>query len=189
MINFNILEEFNDIFKKPFTFYEISLNIFFIIIVGIISYIIYWSIINSNSIKYSKCKSKLKSLGSIADNYVVYTTDSNKNKLYNISYDAVDKKPTITCACPSGKYENTFDKIKVYNNIGENKGSYLAKKICLCDNDYAKDFNPSQAYYTGEPFLIKYMSDDNNRYGNIPKIEEISTKQSPSDLSSIQFPS
>jgi energy-coupling factor transporter transmembrane protein EcfT len=177
MINFDILDEFNEIFKKPFTFYEISLNIFFIIIVGIISYVIYWSIINGNSIKYSRCKGNLKSLGSIADNYIVYTTDTNNNKLFNISYDTKTKTPTINCACPTGNYVNTFDKIKIYDEITQT--SYLSKKNCMCDNDYSKSYDPANSYYSGEPFLIKYMNDfsDPTSLYSMPNIEDKKTNE------------
>lgn len=173
MINFDILDEFNEIFKKPFTFYEISLNIFFIMIISIISYIIYWSIINSNSIKYSRCKGNLKSLGSIADSYVLYTTDINNNKLFNISYDAKTQAPTINCACPTGNYVNTFNKIKIYDKL--NQKSYLAQKTCMCDTVY--EYTPANSYYSGEPFLIKYMNDytDDASLNTIQNIEDKKT--------------
>lgn len=160
-MSYNIIDEFNDIFYKPFSSYEILLNITFLLIIGIIFYIFYWDLINRKVKSISKCKNNINKNNTTGGVYVINAKDDANNNLYSIKYDMVTNKPSIDCKCTPGTYMNTFKNIKIYDpdkeeTIGINNN-------CSCDKTY--ELNANNHYYNGEPFLLKYMY-DNNPYNN-----------------------
>ena len=62
MINLNlIINEFYNIFNRKQTFFEIILNLSFILILVVIAIIFYWDSINRSIIKNSRCKVMINS--------------------------------------------------------------------------------------------------------------------------------
>ena len=82
MTNFDFINDIYTILTKDITMSEILLNMTFIIIIFIISYIFYWDILNKQVINNSKCKNNLKIMNSDRNFYYVNAKDDNNTYLY-----------------------------------------------------------------------------------------------------------
>jgi len=155
--SFDILNNIVDLFNKPITFNEILLNFFFILIIGIILYIIYWDLLNKKAFKNSNCKANVIQNGAAGNSgyYYLNATDKNNNNLLNIKYDMNTKKPSLECGCVEGNIQNDITNIKIYDN--KTNKSYSIDQKCFCEKTYDTSH---VLYYTGEPFLVKYMYDN-----------------------------
>lgn len=165
-----ILNRFNNIFNKDFSFFEILLNLSFILIISIIIYIIYWNLLNRKIANINRCKINLNSVG----NYYNVSTHYNNKKLYSINYETGDtRNVTVNCSCPSGNIANTF-KIPVYNQTKDEMK--FIDKYCLCDEYY--NFNSVDAKkninFVGDDFLTDYYK--NNVDYEISAIKDLNTK-------------
>lgn len=159
-----IINSFNDILTKKYSFLEILLNVSFILIIGLILYIFYWHNINRKIAKINRCKINLNSEGGIYNLYGIH----NQTKIYKVRYDNSTKhNASIDCSCPIGNIPNKF-KIPIYD--AETKNTEIYDKYCVCDKYYDTSEN-NAIYYDGDPFLIDYYK---NNYDN--KIGAIKNK-------------
>jgi len=151
-----IINIFYDIINKKQTFFEIILNLSFILIILIIATIFYWDSINRTIINTSRCKIMINNDDS---EYNLYVYDKDQqNKLYKISYDNnKNHNIKIDCACPTGDIANNinipyydFKDQKVYNDLN---------KQCLCDKNYDSSYNTKDYKYEGDAFLIDFYKD------------------------------
>ena len=185
--NYTLIKDINDIFNKPYTLIELLLNIFFLLIIFIISYIFYWDIINTNAIKNSHCNANISALNTKGGYYYVYANDSQNNKLFNIQYDKTNNEPNAVCACNPGTYINKFEGIKLYDI--NNKQITSTNLQCSCDKVYHNPVvdSPNDYYYSGEPFLLKFMY-DNNPYTGVGCEKENCYTQPSGNYHEPQFP-
>lgn len=160
-MSYNIIDEFADIFYKPFSNTEILLNLTFLLLIGIVLYIFYWDLINRKVKLISKCKNNINKNNTTGGYYIINAKDSANNNLYTLKYDMVTNKPSVDCSCTPGNYINNFQNIKIYDP--DKKETIAVNTNCPCDKTY--DLLASEHYYNGEPFLLKYMY-DNNPYNN-----------------------
>lgn len=160
----NFIDDIYFILTKSITLSEILLNISFLLILGIISYIFYWDIINKQVFKSSKCKNNVNLINSEGSYYYVNVKDTNNNYLYDIKYDKTTKEASIDCKCTPGNYINNFKNIKVFNKNGNNGQKNINKnKPCNCDKNYIIDpLTNNNIYYSGNQFLVDYMENNNN---------------------------
>jgi len=163
MLNLKILlNDFYNIFNKKQTFFEIILNLSFILILFIFIFIFYWDSINRNIINTNRCKVLINNDDAF---YNLYVYDINKNsKLYNLSYDNTKyHNLKIDCTCPKGDIVNKFN-IPYYDSKDEKVRNDLIK-ICKCDDKY-DDIPKSDYKYEGDAFLIDYYKDLNKNINN-----------------------
>jgi hypothetical protein len=163
MTNFDFINDIYTILTKDITMSEILLNMTFIIIIFIISYIFYWDILNKQVINNSKCKNNLKIMNSDRNFYYVNAKDDNNTYLYNIKYDMLSKKPSVDCKCPVGDIQNNFENIKIFDKTKpDGTKNVIKSKYCYCDKKYDFDtLNNDNIYYTGNQFLVDYMETNN----------------------------
>jgi len=157
MINLKILiSDFYNILNTKQTFFELLLNLTFILILLIIAIIFYWDSINRKIIDTSRCKIIINNDDT---NYNLDIFDKDNNaKLININYDNTKSHNIkINCACPVGTTVNEF-KVPYFDYIDQkvNKDLY---KYCKCDKNY-KDYNKLSNYnFKGDAFLVDYYKD------------------------------
>jgi len=170
MGNFDFINDIYVILTSNITVTEIMLNLTFILILLIISYIFYWDILNKQIIKNSKCKNNLDFINGEKKYYYVTAKDENNVPLYSVKYNMVTKKASIDCKCPTGEQTNSFNKIKVYDKSATEGQKSLVKSIeCKCDKSYPiKDVTNTDPniYYSGNQFLINYMEQSNTITGS-----------------------
>jgi hypothetical protein len=152
MFNYKIfIDGIYNVISQKQTFFEILLNITFVLIIFLLIVIFYWDSINRSIIKKNRCKIHINNEDK---NYNVEVLDNNNNKLVNISYDNTSKHNVkVDCVCPTGDVINKFN-IYAYNH--ESKTREQRDKICKCDSDYttfADDYK-----YTGDQFLVDYYN-------------------------------
>ena len=153
MINLKILiSDFYNILNTKQTFFELLLNLTFILILLIIAVIFYWDSINRNIINTSRCKIIINNDDA---NYNLDVFSKTKNaKLFNISYDnnkAHNVK--INCACPVGTTLNDF-KIPYFDYQDQKVNTNLYKH-CMCDQEY-KENDTLDYNFNGDAFLVDY---------------------------------
>jgi hypothetical protein len=160
----SLLNRFNNIFNKDFSFFEILLNLSFILIISVIIYIVYWNLLNRKIANLNRCKINLNSI----DNYYNVYSHYNNKKIYSINYETgSNHNVDVKCSCPVGNIANTF-KIPLYNHRTDQM--QVIDKYCLCDDYY--NFNSSDGKnsitYSGDDFLTKYYSDNfDNEIGTL----------------------
>lgn len=160
----NFIDDIFFVLTKSITLSEILLNVSFLLILGIISYIFYWDIINKQVFKSSKCKNNINLINSEGSYYYVNAKDTNNNYLYDVRYDKVTKASYVDCKCPEGNAINSFKNIKIFDVHGANGKKHVNKnKSCNCDKSYVVDpLTNNNIYYSGDQFLIDYMENNNN---------------------------
>jgi hypothetical protein len=131
----SIINSFNEVLTKKLSFFELLLNISFVLIIGLIIFIFYWHNINWKIAKLNRCKINLNSEGSIYNLYASY----DQTKLYKVRYDNSTKhNVSIDCVCPTGNIPNTFkvpaynaetNKIKIHSRF--DKLTVLTSQICF----------------------------------------------------------
>lgn len=170
----SLLYRFNNIFNKNFSLFEVLLNLSFILIICVIIYIVYWTLLNRKIANINRCKINLNSIG----NYYNISSLYNNKKMYSINYETGDKhNVSVNCSCPSGTIANTF-KIPLYNHNTEKM--QIIDKYCLCDDFYtlnSKD-NKNKITYSGDEFLTNYYKDNYDK--------ELETLRNPNKI--IDFP-
>ena len=157
MINFKlIIKEFYNIFNRKQTFFEIILNLSFILILAIITTIFYWDSINRSIIRTSRCKVMINSDDNSFFKLDVLANDTNKSKLYSITYDnSKNHNAKIDCTCKSGTTTNIFN--VPYYNYKDDKIVRDYNKSCMCDQDYTlTDNNFKSRKIEGDAFLEDY---------------------------------
>jgi len=170
----SLLYRFNNIFNKDFSFFEILLNLSFILIICFIIYIVYWNLLNRKIANINRCKINLNSAG----NYYNISSHYNNKKMYSINYQTGDThNVSVNCSCPYGNIANSF-KIPLYNH--NKKEMQIINKHCLCDNFYNLNSSDTKnnIRYSGDEFLTNYYS---NNYD-----VELGTLKNPNEL--IEFP-
>ena len=153
MINLKVLiSDFYNILNTKQTFFELLLNLTFVLILLIIAIIFYWDSINRNIINTSRCKIVMNNEDNI---FNLYTYNQNKTaKLFDISYDNTKKHNIkINCACPVGETVNKFN--IPYFSYEDQSVSNDLYKFCKCDNNYA-DASISTYEFEGDAFLKDY---------------------------------
>lgn len=155
MFNYKIfIDDIYNVISQKHTFFELLLNITFVLIIFLLIFIFYWDSINRSIIKKNRCKIHINNEDKTY-NIKVISKDENK-KLVNISYDSTkDHNIKIDCLCPAGNVVNNFENIEYYN-YNDNKFKQM-EKICKCDNDYkTNEFN-----YIGDEFLVDFYNTRN----------------------------
>jgi len=170
MFNFGILiNKFYDIFNKQQTFFEIILNLTFILILFILAFIFYWDSINRSVINNSRCKALIKNDDS---NYTAYfyNDKTNKNtKLFSISYDNT-KNHNVKISCEGVCSKSSADNGVILNTIDIPYYDYKEQRIdtsytkkCYCDSDYfSTNINYSKLDdlgIDGDNFLADYYTE------------------------------
>jgi len=145
-----------DIFQTPFTSSEFFLNILFIGLVIIISFIIYWDTINVRVSSTSRCKRQMDIYNKNKGMFIINAKDKSKEPLYTITYDTKQNNTNVECTCKSGKYINYFNNIPV-KNMRTNK-DVKVDKVCQCDRYYNVGMLNENVIYDGEPGIIRYMT-------------------------------
>ena len=102
-----------DIFQTPFTSSELFLNILFIGLIIIISFIIYWDTINVRVSSTSRCKRQMDIYNKNKGMFIINAKDKSKEPLYTITYDTKQNNTNVECTCKSGKYINYFNIIYI----------------------------------------------------------------------------
>ena len=151
----NILDEIYDVFTYKYEYGEFLINIFFIILVIIITLILYWDNINNMVSSNSRCKRQLTILNNNTGSYVINALDYKNNQLFDITYDMSSKDTSITCKCNPGNVINTFHNIPVRDI--RNNGDITPDKKCSCDKYYNLGPKKNNINYNGEPGIIRYM--------------------------------
>jgi hypothetical protein len=152
----SIINSFNEVLTKKLSFFELLLNISFVLIIGLIIFIFYWHNINWKIAKLNRCKINLNSEGSIYNLYASY----DQTKLYKVRYDNSTKhNVSIDCVCPTGNIPNTF-KVPAYN--AETNKTEIIPKYCSCDKFYDTT-EKDKIYYNGDNFLIDFYR---NKFNN-----------------------
>jgi len=166
MINLKILiSDFYNILNTKQTFFELLLNLTFILILLIIAIIFYWDSINRKIIDTSRCKIIINNDDS---NYNLDIFDKNNDaKIININYDNTKSHNIkINCACPVGTTQNEFNiPYFDYTDQKVNKDLY---KYCMCDKEY-KSNDVSEYNFKGDAFLADYYKDLYASVGGIDK--------------------
>jgi len=155
MFNYKIfIDDIYNVISQKHTFFELLLNITFVLIIFLLIFIFYWDSINRSIIKKNRCKIHINNEDKTY-NIKVISKDENK-KLVNISYDSTkDHNTKIDCLCPAGNVVNNFGNIQYYD-YNQNTLKKM-EKICKCDNDYTSDdFN-----YIGDQFLVDFYNTKN----------------------------
>jgi hypothetical protein len=159
MINLKlIIKEFYNIFNRKQTFFEIILNLSFILILAIITTIFYWDSINRSIIRTSRCKVMINSDDNSFFKLDVLTKE-HRDKLYSITYDnSKNHNAKIDCTCKSGTTANNFNVI--YYDYKDDKIVRDYYKSCMCDQDYTNSTNFNQDFLNkqldGDAFLEDY---------------------------------
>ena len=155
---YNINNGIIEMITSGWTIYEIILNILFILLLLLISFIIYWDLINRKVIKTSRCKKQKQLFDKNNGVYKVNVKDKNGNKLLNIQYDFRNKKNNIYCddVCINGEVVQQFDKIPFLDL--ENGKDETKTLNCHCDKKY--EYNNFDSIIDGEPGLIRYMKNN-----------------------------
>lgn len=155
----NIINNYNnkffDMLISGWSFYEILLNLFVILLIIIISSIIYWDSINRRVSKNSRCKKQMDIYDKNKGEYVVSVKNNNSKPLYDVRYNIDNKSVDVICACNEGEYNNSFENIPV-RDIKNNKDRVIDKN-CKCDKYYNYNDNDSDKIYDGEPGIVRYM--------------------------------
>lgn len=162
MFNYKIIiDGIYNVISQKHTFFELLLNITFVLIIFLLIVIFYWDSINRSIIKKNRCKIHINNEDK---NYNVEVIDSKNNKLLKISYDNSNKHNyKVDCLCPVGDVVNKFNNFYVYNN--DIKKTEQGEKFCKCDKEYANDFGEENNYrYIGDQFLMDYYGDINNNH-------------------------
>ncbi len=148
--------------RNGFTFWELFLNILFIIIIILFSMIIYWNTINMRVAARSRCKRQLDIFNKNKGVYVINATDRSKDPLFKITYDTNQNNTNVECTCKTGKYVNYFKDIKVKDTKTNNDTK--VEKICSCDKYYNVGLVDENIIYNGEPGILRYMTTDNSDF-------------------------
>jgi hypothetical protein len=167
MINLKLLiSNFYNILNTKQTFFEILLNLTFVLILLIIAVIFYWDNINRKIINTSRCKIVMNNDDNIF-NLDIYNSESTK-KLLKISYDNTKKHNVkIDCACPVG---NTVNNFRVpYYNYEDQKLEKDLYKYCKCDADYSANIRDGNYKYDGDAFLQDYYKQVFTDLDNVDK--------------------
>ena len=153
MINLKILiSDFYNILNTKQTFFELLLNLTFVLILLIIAVIFYWDNINRSIINTSRCKIIMNNEDNIFNLYA-YKSDKSA-KLFDISYDNTKKHNIkIDCSCPAGESVKKFN--VPYYDYEDQKVNKDLYKYCKCDNDYSSE-TPSSFVFEGDAFLKDY---------------------------------
>lgn len=149
-----------DFFK--FNFYELLLNVVFLLLVVIFISIIYWDNINKKVANTSRCKRQFELYNKNTNKYVINATDKDDNDLFKITYDIKEKKTDVECNCKKGNVINNFENIKV-KGLKNNK-DYRVNKSCSCDEYYDLGVNSKEVIYDGEPGILRYITSDYNDF-------------------------
>jgi len=158
----SLINSFNEVLTKKLSFFELLLNVSFVLIIGLIIFIFYWHNINWKIAKLNRCKINLNSEGSIYNLYASY----DQTKLYKVRYDNSTKNNvSIDCACPAGNIPNSF-KIPAYN--AETNKTEIVSKYCSCDKNYDTT-EKDKIYYNGDNFLIDFYRNKFNNTTNSMK--------------------
>jgi hypothetical protein len=158
----DILDEIYDIFTAPYYIGEFLLNLFFVILVIIITVIIYWDSINNMVSSKSRCKRQLNIINNKNGEYLISARDKNNNRLFNISYNFSEKSTNVECDCNEGDVVNTFENIRVRNL--RNNTDTTVDKTCSCEKYYDTGSGDSEILYDGEPGVIRYMNTNDNEF-------------------------
>jgi hypothetical protein len=148
--------------RNGFTWWELFLNILFIIIIIIFSMIIYWNSINARVAATSRCKRQLDIFNKNKGVYVINATDRSKEPLFKITYDTNQNNTDVECTCKTGKYVNYFKDIKIKDT--KNNNDTKVEKICSCDKYYNVGLIDENIIYDGEPGILRYMTADNSDF-------------------------
>ena len=84
-----MLHDFYNIYKTGFTYYDVFFNITFIVLILIISSIIYWDLVNKNSLANSSCnniKEIIEQNANSVEPYVYNIILIKSDTIYNINY-------------------------------------------------------------------------------------------------------
>jgi len=154
-----IVSEFYNIFNKKQTFFEIILNLSFILILVLIAVIFYWDSINRSIIRTSRCKVMINSDDDSYFKLDVFT--KNKEKLYSITYDnSINHNAKIDCACEEGTSVNMIN--IPYYNYKDDKVERNLYKNCSCKKTFNEnDYKNNELYYEGDAFLMDYYTNLN----------------------------
>jgi uncharacterized membrane protein len=120
MINLKILiSDFYNILNTKQTFFELLLNLTFVLILLIIAVIFYWDNINRSIINTSRCKIIMNNEDNIFNLYA-YKSDKSA-KLFDISYDNTSGT-NINMLLPSKeKVKSTGFEVIKFNQYKRNK--------------------------------------------------------------------
>lgn len=167
MINLKVLiDDFYNILNTKQTFFELLLNLSFVLILLIIAVIFYWDSINRSIINNSRCKIIMNNEDNI---FNLFAYDKEKTaKLFDISYDNTKKHNVkISCACPVGDQQNKFNvPYYDYETQTVNKDLY---KYCKCDKDYSAAASIDTYTLEGDAFLTDYYKDIYKADGDLTK--------------------
>jgi len=144
------------VFDKRYDVSEIILNLLFIILIIIISYIIYWDTINRKVSAVSRCKRQLDVYNKNNSQYIIRANDKNKNNLFNITYDVKQNNTEIKCNCINGNFVNNFNDIPV-KDLKTNK-DLKVNKTCSCEKYYNVGLNGEDIVYDGDPSILRYIN-------------------------------
>lgn len=151
----DFLDEIYEIFTSKYYIGEFLINLFFILLVMIISVILYWDNINNKVSSNSRCKRQMDVIDKAKGAYVIDAYDKNNNKLFDISYVLGAKRVSVDCKCKEGDVVNNFRNITV-RDLKSAKDTILDKK-CMCDQFYDTGVTNQEIIYKGEQEIIKYM--------------------------------
>lgn len=160
----DILDEIYDIFTTKYELGEFLLNLFFIILIIIITLIIYWDNINTMVSSKSRCKRQLNIINNTNGEYLINARDKNNNDLFNISYNISAKSSAVECACNNGDVVNTFEDIPI-RNLRTNSDTNITK-TCTCDKYYDTGPGGLEILYDGEPGIIRYITANDSDFFN-----------------------
>jgi hypothetical protein len=156
----DFLDEIYEVFTSTYYFGEFLLNLFFILLIIIISIILYWDNINTKVSKNSRCKKQLEIIDKSKGVYSVDAKDKNNNLLFQINYVLGAKRNSVECKCKEGDVVNTFRQIPIRDlqSVSENEESKnkVIDKKCLCDRYYDTGITSTDIIYEGDPGLIRY---------------------------------
>ncbi len=156
LANFRLLlADFYDILQRKQTFFEIILNLSFILIIFMFVAIFYWDSINRSVINTSRCKVLINN--DDAEYGIDATNSDGTKKLYSIKYDNTkNHNIKIDCACPTGTTNNLFSGIKYFDYKSQEINN--ANINCKCDADYTSAIALENARYTGDKFLTDFYN-------------------------------
>ena len=150
----------NDFLK--FNFYELLLNVVFLLLVIIFISIIYWDNINKKVANDSRCKRQYEQYNKNTNKYIVNATDKDDNDLFKITYDIKERKTNVECNCKKGNVINNFENIKV-KSLKDNK-DHKVNKSCSCEEYYDLGVNSKDIIYDGDPGILRYITSGYNDF-------------------------
>lgn len=137
------------------SFYEFFTFAMLVTLFVLLIIFFHYSSIQRTVKKTSRCL-KDRQKNSVSGIYTVTATNSRREPMFKVAYNLSGKQQSVQCACPEGKFTNTFTDIKVYN-LKNNTVDTIPEKFCQCDTDVQPD-DPSRVYYAGYPGLVRFMN-------------------------------